>query len=85
MNRKEVWETAVSAIEQAFQSGEFEEGEFEVAHNTAVGSITIIHRPTNQVFSLTDSTYSHYDSEMRMVWPTHSRVTGTRIDYSYRR
>lgn len=85
MNRKEVWEACIDALEERFLRTEFEEGEFEVAHNSAVGSITVIHRPTNTAFSLTDTTYSHYDSENRIVFPTHSQVTGLPIDYSYRK
>jgi len=85
MNRKEVWESVIDALETRFLRTEFEEGEFEVAHNTAVGSITIIDRTTNEVFSLTDTTYSHYDSEDRIVFPKRSAITGLTIDYSYRR
>ena len=85
MNRKEVWEACIDAIEHRFLRTEFEPGEFEIHHNSAVGSITIIDRTTNEVFELTDTTYSHYDAEMRIVFPERSAVTGTRIDYSYRK
>jgi len=85
MNRLEVWETIVSSLEQAFTRGEFEANEFEVAFNSAIGSVTIIDRTTNECFEMTDTTYAHYDEEMRIVFPTHSRLTGVKIDYSYRR
>src|SRR5215471_21091217 len=47
MNRKEVWEACIDAIEHRFLRTEFEPGEFEIHHNSAVGSITIIDRTTN--------------------------------------
>lgn len=84
MNRKEVWESIIDALEDRFTRGEFEPGEYEVAVNRAVGTISIIHRPTRSVFALTDTTCTHYDSEDRLVTDTHSCITGKPFDFSYR-
>lgn len=41
MDRQEVWEHVIEAIEREFLSGEFEDGEFSVAVNVTMGTITI--------------------------------------------
>lgn len=84
MDRKEVWEATVDAIEHRFLRTEFEEGEFEVLVNRAAGQITVIHRPSREAMSLTDTTFGYYDSQNRIVFPEYSPVTGSPIDHSYR-
>jgi len=56
VDRREVWEQIVWTLEQKFTSGEFDEGEFRVANNPAMRSITIIENSTSQAFMLLDVT-----------------------------
>ena len=57
MDRKEVWEHAVSALEREFTSGEFGEGEFRVVQNEAMRTVSII--SGGRVFTLMDVSFSH--------------------------
>ncbi len=61
MNRQEVWESVVDALEEKFLRTEFEKGEFEVHVNRGMRTITIVHRPTNQVMAFMDVSYSHLE------------------------
>jgi hypothetical protein len=67
MNRIEAWETVVDALQERFERGEFEKGEFEIHHNDNARTITVIHRPTNSAMTLTDTTGAHYDAQNRIV------------------
>lgn len=60
MDRQEVWEHAVEALEREFTSCEFEEGEFRVVHNKAMGTITIIENWTKEALTLLDATGGMY-------------------------
>lgn len=60
MDRQEVWEHVVTAIEREFTSGEFGEGEFRVVHNSAMGTVTIIETWTNEALSLLNATGGVY-------------------------
>jgi len=71
MDRLETWEHAIKALEDHFTSGEFEPGEYEIAHNGPVGTISIIHRPTQKVMEFTDTTGSHYKMDSwNIIMPT---------------
>lgn len=62
MNRKEVWESVVDAIEHRMTKTEFEKGEFRVEVNSKMGTITIIGpAPTRYAMTLMDVTGSHLE------------------------
>lgn len=60
MDRKEVWEHVVEALEREFTSGEFGEGEFRVVHNDPMGTVTIIENWTSEAISLLNATGGVY-------------------------
>lgn len=57
MDRREIWEHTIQAIEEHFTSGEFSEGEFRVVHNDTMGTITVIEDVA--AFQLMDTTGSY--------------------------
>lgn len=60
MDRQEVWEHAVEALEREFTSCEFEDGEFSVVRNDSMGTITIIETWTKQALTLLNATGGMY-------------------------
>jgi hypothetical protein len=56
MDRQEVWEHVVGALEREFTSGEFGEGEFSVFHNQPMASISIVETRTSEGFVLLNVT-----------------------------
>ena len=60
MDRQEVYEHIVGALEAEFTSGEFGEGEFVVKHNAAMRTITVVEAATSEAFMLLDVTGSRF-------------------------
>lgn len=60
MDRQEVYEHIVGALEAEFTSGEFGEGEFVVQHNAAARTITVVEAQTSEAFLLLDVTGSRF-------------------------
>ena len=56
MDRQEVYEQIVRALEDHFGSGQFERGEFAVAHNSAAGTVVVVDQFAGQAFVMLDVT-----------------------------
>lgn len=48
MDRQEVYEHVVGALEREFTSGEFAEDEFRVHHNWPAGTVTVVEQASSQ-------------------------------------
>jgi len=71
MDRMEAWEHIIAALRDHFSSEEWERGEWDIAVNNTVGTITLIHNPTRGVMALTDTTGSHYGMDnWNIIMPT---------------
>lgn len=81
MDRQEVWEHVVHALEREFTSGEFGDGEFHVQHNDAMRTVHIIETHTSRALALmnvTGSTFSGGHAFMDELISVHVPLTPIR-------